>query len=219
MTETIAPRSLAPAHRHVHRALIEAVLATGSIPAVEELTAHLEMSGDTIREILSVLRAADYLALGTRGEVSCPYPFSATPTPHVVLIDGQPRYAMCAIDALGIPAMLGQELGVVGAYAVCNAPIALQIAPGEVMSAEPTTAMVVARRDESKPAFAACCPFTVFVCDQPHAEQFMRRIPGTHALPLAEALTEAEKIFADLLAEDLPEHRPRGKRWEAASDT
>ena len=204
--------------RRLHRGLIEAVLAPGSIPSVSELSARLETSEEALRTELATLAAADYLSLDEGGQVSCLYPFSPTPTSHVVVIDGQPRYAMCAIDALGIPAMLGQELGIEGRCAVCNAPMTLTIAPGEIVSAAPPAALIVARRDEAEPAFAACCPFTVFVCGQPHAEQFMRRIPGTHALPLAEALTEAEKIFADLLAEDLPARRPRGKRWEAASD-
>lgn len=206
------------AERHLHRSLIEAVLATGSIPSVSELVARLETSEEVLRTRLATLAAADYLSLDESGQVSCLYPFSPTPTSHVVIIDEQPRYAMCSIDALGIPAMLGQELGIEGQCAVCNAPITLQIAPGKVVSATPPEALIVARRDEAEPAFAACCPFTVFVCGQSHAEQFMRRISGTRVLPLAEALTEAEKIFADLLAEDLPARRPRGKSWEATSD-
>jgi hypothetical protein len=207
---------LEKAERRLHRSLIEAVIATGSIPSVSELAARLEPSEEALRAGLVTLAAADYLSLDEGGHVTCLYPFSPTPTSHVVVIDGQPRYAMCAIDALGIPAMLGQKLDIEGRCAVCNAPITVHVRPGAIVAATPPEAIVVARRDEAEPAFAACCPFTVFVCGQPHAEQFMERIPGTHALPLAEALTEAEKIFADLLAEDLPAHRPRGKRWEAA---
>ena len=73
--------------------------------------------------------------------------------------------------------------------------------------------MVVARRDEAEPAFAACCPFTVFMCGPEHADQFMRRITGIHVLTLAEALTHAEEIFGGLRADTLPATRPRGKQW------
>ena len=66
------------------------------------------------------LSAADYLALDTSGEVSCLYPFSATPTPHAVVIDRQPRYAMCAIDALGTATMLNKALDITGHCAICN---------------------------------------------------------------------------------------------------
>lgn len=209
---------LAENKRRLHRTLIDAMLETGAAPPLNALADWLKMSEDAIRAGLAALAAADYLALDPAGQITCLYPFSAAPTPHVVVIDGQPRYAMCSIDALGIPAMLGQELDVEGRCAVCNAPLALRVRPGEIVAADPPEALVVARRDEAEPAFAACCPFTVFVCGQKHADQFMRRIVGAHTLPLPEALVHAETIFADLLAEDLPAHRPRGKRWEASRD-
>lgn len=197
--------------RRLHRHLITAVIETGSVPATTELATRLQTSETAIGDQLATLAAADYLALDESGEVTCLYPFSATETSHAVVIEGQPRFAMCAIDALGIPAMLGQELDVTGACAICHAPIALRIRPGAIVTATPPDAMVVARRDEAEPAFAACCPFTVFVCREEHAEQFMRRISGTHALPLPEALRHAESIFADLLATALPAKRPRGR--------
>jgi hypothetical protein len=210
--------ALAPEARRLHRSLIEAVIATGSVPSTPELADRLETAEDAIRSELATLAEADYLALDGDGQVSCLYPFSTTPTSHVVFIDGQPRSAMCSIDALGIPAMLGQELDITGGCAVCHRPITLRIAPGTIVSVTPPEAMVVARRDEAEPAFAACCPFTVFVCGPEHAEQFTRRIAGTQTLPLTEALTLAEEIFGGLLAAVIPATRPRGKRWEPSRD-
>lgn len=204
---------LAPDARRLHRALIDAQIVAGSVPSVPELADRLGTTDRAIRAGLAALAAADYLALDGTGRVSCLYPFSTTPTPHVVIVDGQMRYAMCAIDALGIPAMLDQELEIAGRCAVCDASIALRIGPGTVLGVEPSTAMVVARRDEIAPAFAACCPFTVFVCGQDHADQFMRQIANTHALALSVALTRAEEIFAGLLAEAIPATRRRGTTW------
>jgi hypothetical protein len=199
--------------RRLHRALIDAVLETGSVPGLSALADQLDTPPEAIQEGLRDLAAADYLALDTGGQVTCLYPLSVSPTPHAVVIDGVRRFAMCAIDALGIPAMLDQELDIEGSCAVCDAPIALRVLPGTVVTVVPATTMVVARRDEAEPAFAACCPFTVFVCSQEHAEQFVRRITGAHTLPLTEALTHAEEIFGGLLAEEIPASRPRGRRW------
>jgi hypothetical protein len=43
------------------------------------------------------------------GRVSVAYPFSGSPTPHVVRLDDrQATWAMCAGDALGIPLMTGR---------------------------------------------------------------------------------------------------------------
>jgi hypothetical protein len=203
---------LAEQARRLHRALIAAVLETGSIPASSELVNRLQTSEDAIQVGLHTLAAADYLALDDDGQITCLYPFSATPTPHVVRIKGQRRFAMCAIDALGIPAMLGQNLDIEGRCAICDIPIALSVRPGAVLRVMPATALVVARRDETEPAFTACCPFTVFTCGPQHAAQFLRRISGAHILPLAEALARAEEIFAGLLADALPARRPRGQR-------
>ena len=205
--------------RRLHRSLIEAVLATGAVPSTGDLAARLETSEGVVISRLAALAVADYLALDGSGRVVCLYPFSVVPTPHVVAIDGKPRYAMCAIDALGIPAMLDRELDVAGRCAVCNAPITLRVRPGTIVAATPPGAMVVARRDEAEPAFAACCPFTVFTCGQKHAERFAHRITSARRLALAEALAHAETIFANLLAANLPARRPRGKRWLSSDDS
>ena len=210
--------ALAPEARRLHRSLIGAVLATGSVPSVHELADRLGTTEGTIRAGLIALAEADYVALNCGGQVSCLYPFSTTPTSHVIVINGQQRYAMCSIDALGIPAMLDQELDIAGGCAVCGWPITLRVGPGTIVAATPPEAMVVAHRDEAEPAFAACCPFTVFVCDQAHAEQFVHRITGSHTLPLAEALTHAEAIFGGLLAEVIPASRPRGRHWGQSGD-
>lgn len=210
--------ALVPEARRLHRSLVEAVIATGSVPSTPELADRLETTEAAIRSELATLAAADYLALDGDGQVSCLYPFSTTPTSHVIVINGQQRSAMCSIDALGIPAMLGQELDIAGRCAVCDRPIALRVGPGTIVSVTPPEAMVVARRDEAEPAFAACCPFTVFVCSQEHAEQFIRRIPGATTLPLPDALQHAEAIFGALRAKTLPATRPRGKGWAPASD-
>lgn len=210
--------ALAQDARRLHRTLIDAVVTTGSIPSVLELANRMRMTEEMIRSGLATLAAADYLALDAGGQLSCLYPFSTTPTPHVVVIDEQRRFAMCAIDALGIPAMLNEELTIEGRCAVCDAPIALGVRLGANVAATPPMTMVVARRDEAEPAFATCCPFTVFVCGQEHADQFVRRIAGTHALTLAEALMHAEEIFGGLLAEVIPASRPRGKRWGPSRD-
>jgi hypothetical protein len=60
--------------------------------------------------VLAELDREDFLTLGAGGTIRAAYPFSATQTPHRVRIAGGAEvWSMCAIDALGIPAMLGRE--------------------------------------------------------------------------------------------------------------
>src|SRR5262249_7604360 len=57
--------------------------------------------------VLAALHAEDFLQIDAGGKIRAAYPFSATPTPHRGGLDAGPRgYAMCAIDALGIAAMI-----------------------------------------------------------------------------------------------------------------
>jgi hypothetical protein len=54
------------------------------------------------------LAAADVLAFTADGQIRAAYPFSAAPTAIQVSWPGGPQvHAMCAIDALGMSAMLG----------------------------------------------------------------------------------------------------------------
>src|SRR2546429_451183 len=55
---------------------------------------------------LQSLAEDDLVAVDDEGRLVAAYPFSPTPTDHVVQAGGVRVYAMCAIDALGIPAML-----------------------------------------------------------------------------------------------------------------
>ena len=71
---------------------------------------------------LHELAAADYAAVDGAGRLVCLYPLSPSPTPHVAIIDGLRRHAMCAIDLLGIPAMLGRALALEGSCAAQTSP-------------------------------------------------------------------------------------------------
>ena len=197
--------------RRLHRTLLQSLISSGRAPAPADLARATGMDPTEVAAGLHELVAADYAAVDAAGCLTCLYPFSPVPTPHLIALDGQPHYAMCAIDALGFPAMLDQELTVEGSCAACQTPICLDLRPGAVIAATPVTAMVVACRDEAGPAVTACCPFTVFACDPAHANDFATQVPGSVALPLAEALRQGEDLFGDfLLAANLPARR---RRW------
>jgi hypothetical protein len=59
--------------------------------------------------VLTALHDIDAIRLDPDGQIAVAYPFSATPTRHRVRIGGHVDvYAMCAIDSLGVAAMLGR---------------------------------------------------------------------------------------------------------------
>jgi hypothetical protein len=76
------------------------------------------------------LAAADAVHL-VNGIVAVAYPFSGTPTPHRVELDGLPAvYAMCAIDALGLPAMTGRDGRITSADPADGTPIEVTVRGG-----------------------------------------------------------------------------------------
>src|SRR2546421_3905818 len=94
--------------RELHRAVLRRFLQTGSPPTarwVRQAAAETGLDASA----LDALAAADAVHV-VNGVVTVAYPFSGTPTPHRVWLDGLPTvYAMCAIDALGLPAMAGRD--------------------------------------------------------------------------------------------------------------
>lgn len=203
--------TLPPIERRLHRVLLTGLIRSGQIPSQADLAATVGIETASLIDHLETLAAADYLALDASGQPSCLYPLSPTPTPHVVIIDGKRRYAMCSIDALGVAAMVDRPVTVESACSECGTPIRLRVAPGVVTDAEPPETVVVARRSGDEPACETCCPFTLFACDPACGQTLATRLPESSVVPLAEALRHAESIFANHLAETLPANRPRSQ--------
>ena len=82
---------------------------------------------DAIRAALARLDEDDLIQI-RGGLVDVAYPFSAFPTPFAVhLADGQARYACCAVDALGIAPMLGQQVRIRSRCHHCGEPLELAV--------------------------------------------------------------------------------------------
>lgn len=188
-----------PMDRALYRILLTRFLATGEVPARDVLAESSGLSPEAVSERVAALAMGDYLDFDHAGRLTCLYPFSAAPTPHVVVVDKNRHYAMCSIDALGIAAMLGQEVVIEGACARCERTLRLRVRPGEVVHRDPAETVVVARRDDAGPSAGSCCPFTFFACSDAHGQELVDRTPGSVLLSLPDALQEAERIFGDLL--------------------
>jgi hypothetical protein len=97
--------------RQVHLAVLAAFAQTGQAPGRGELERIARAGGADPAAVLAELAGRDVIAFGQAGEIRAAYPFSPSPTPIQVTWEGGPvTYAMCAIDALGISAMLGRPV-------------------------------------------------------------------------------------------------------------
>ncbi|MDD9375732.1 organomercurial lyase [Streptomyces sp. ZAF1911] len=87
--------------------------STGRAPETSALEATAAQVGRAAGEVPAELDREDFLALDEAGRIRAAYPFSATPTRHGVrLSTGVEMWSMCAIDAVGISAMLGQDVAI-----------------------------------------------------------------------------------------------------------
>ena len=102
--------------RQVHLAVMAAFAGTGRAPARGELERIARAEGADPGTVLAELAERDVIAFGQAGQIRAAYPFSPSPTPIRVSWEGGPvTYAMCAIDALGISAMLGRPVTITAA--------------------------------------------------------------------------------------------------------
>ena len=130
------------------------------------------------------LAAADAVHV-VNGVVAVAYPFSGTPTPHRVELHGLPAvYAMCAIDALGLPAMTGRDGRISSADLHDGTPIVV-MARGGTWSWAPATAVVVAGRatgcGTACASFEVMCPHTVFHASPGSARAYLASHGGLDA--------------------------------------
>jgi len=146
-------REVSPAARRVHHAILRAFATTGAAPAQRTLRAA---SGD-LSEMLNQLHDHDVIRLDDAGEIRAAYPFSGVPTAHRVAIHGGPTvYAMCAIDALGMAAMLGRDITITSSDPVSGTPVRVDIRAGSAIW-NPTSAVVFVGSIAST-AGGGCCP-------------------------------------------------------------
>src|SRR6266581_3162582 len=134
--------------RDLHRAVLRRFLATGAPPTarwLRQAAADAGLGAVAVDE----LAAADAVHV-VNGVVAVAYPFSGTPTPHRVWLDGLPGvYAMCAIDALGLPARAGRDGRITSADPADGTPVEVTAQGGAWLWA-PASAVVVAGRAASR---------------------------------------------------------------------
>jgi hypothetical protein len=108
--------ALTPPARQVHLAVLAAFAETGRALARGELERIARAGGADPAAVLAELAGRDVIAFDRAGGIRAAYPFSPAPTPIRMSWEGGPvTYAMCAIDALGISAMLDRPVTIAAA--------------------------------------------------------------------------------------------------------
>lgn len=187
MNETIDPvpalaraaAQLSVPARHVHQAVLAAFTAGRQPPPAAELDRLARLHGGDPDRVRAELTRADVLAFTARGEVRAAYPFSPAPTASRVSWDGGPEvYSMCAIDALGMSAMLGRPVIITAAEPGTRRRITVTV-DGDQARWAPATAVVFAGEtgDAGCPSADRCCAYINFFTTSRAARAWARGHP------------------------------------------
>ncbi|QYX76159.1 organomercurial lyase [Streptomyces akebiae] len=190
--------------RAVHQAVLRHFAATGTAPEPGVLEPAVAQAGRTAGEVLEELAREDFLTLDAEGRIRAAYPFSAAATRHRVSITGGAEvWSMCAIDALGIPVMLGQDVVITSADPVTDEPVTVTTS-GQSAVWEPAGAVVfVGQRPGGGPAATACCDALNFFTGDVTAHAWAKQhpeVPG-QVIVQARAREIAAQTFGHLLAD------------------
>jgi len=200
----------------LHRALLGAFLTEAGPPdltVVGRLAAELQLDPQAA---LAALTAADLVhADPAAGRVRVAYPFSGEPTPHrVELADVPTVYAMCALDALGVPQMTRRNGRISSADPTTGQPITVKV-DDQDWRWQPATTVVLAGTatigDACGSVADCCCPYINFHASPHDADAYRQAHPGMAAelLGQAEAVEAARRVFGRLLHPG-PGHDPAG---------
>jgi alkylmercury lyase len=198
-------RRLSPPLQGLHRAVLRRFLQTGAAPTarwVRQAAAGLGLPGSAAGQ----LEAADAIHI-VDGIVAVAYPFSGVPTRHLVELDGLPAvYAMCALDALGLPLMAGRDGRITSTDPHGGATIMVSLRDSAWTWTPASAVVVIARAagcDTDCSSFEVMCPNTVFHASPETAQACLAGHGGLDAqiLDQATAVERGRVNFGSLLSE------------------
>ncbi|ORB48096.1 hypothetical protein BST43_25210 [Mycobacteroides saopaulense] len=192
--------------RAIHGAALRAFAFGGVAPTPDELAAVSGVDMAVVGAVLENLHRTDIIRLDDEGRIASVYPFSATATEHRVRIHGGAEvYAMCAVDALGISAMLGgRPITIDSVDHHTSGAIAIRV-DGDAATADPESVVVFLGMQMAEgPLAETCCGHINFFTDYESAETWSAAHPqvtGT-VLDLAAATRCGVALFGSLLTRE-----------------
>ncbi len=161
------------------REIFKVILESTEAPTIEELQHSLRRSAEDILQVLEGLEAKDILLRrkGTQQIVSI-YPLSLTATEHQIFLrDGTTLYAMCAVDALGMPNMFNRDAMIISQCEWCKEKINIEVRNGEIAAKSHPNILIWNAEEVEIPAAETCCPLVNFFCSDEHLKEWKGKNP------------------------------------------
>jgi len=203
IAERLRSAGLSPQEDAIRKSILQAFANEGKAPSVPQLVHALGLPLAPVLAACRTLAVHDLIVWreDERHIVSA-YPFSEVPTAHHVRLPGRPTlYAMCALDALGIPFMLSHGVRIRSACFFCHQPVTVEIDGDSLQRADPSTLVVWVSEREGTCVAEVRCPLMNFFCDDGHLQAWRATAPqeiGT-SLSVTEAVEAGKAAFGELL--------------------
>jgi hypothetical protein len=187
----------------IHQAILRTFATTGQPPGPAALETLTTGSARNAASVLTALHDLDAIRLGPDATITVAYPFSTAPTRHRVQISNRVEvYAMCAIDALGIAAMLDENTRIDSTDPTTGHSVTVTTARGTT-NWQPAEAVVfLGATAGGGPSADYCCDHLNFFTDHTAATAWTTShpdIPG-EILTHTQAEQLGARLFAALLA-------------------
>jgi hypothetical protein len=203
IAERLSSACLSRQEEAVRKAILTTFADEGHAPSVQDLARALGLPFASVLAACRTLAVADLIVWqDATTQIASAYPFSGSQTAHQVFLGGHTiRYAMCAIDALGIPFMLGQGAGIRSACFYCHTPVTMDIAEGLLQRAAPSTLVVWLSEQDGCCVAEVRCPVMNFFCEEAHLQAWHAASPqeSGRSLSVLEALEVGKAAFGVLL--------------------
>jgi hypothetical protein len=193
---------LTEAERALHHAVLRGFPQFGGPPPVAWLAEQVPSA------TLADLAAKNVIQLDpATGAIVAAYPFSGVPTAHCVTVTGGLTvFAMCAIDALGIPFMLGVDATVLSEDPMTGETIRIDVRDGQATWAPTTACMFAGRIKGDGPIAQTLCPMVNFFVSPASAEAYAAAHPEVRGniLDQAAAVRSGQRSFGTMLTGEGP---------------
>jgi mercury(II) reductase len=189
----------------VRSALIQFYFEKGKAPTLQELAQRVKLSEPSIHRLVERLRRRDLVVVENEKIVGA-YPCTDWDTSHHVELDGRSVRALCAIDALGIGAMIKRDVAVASRCFHCGMPIRVTTRDcgRELAQVKPEAAVVwQSTRYRATCAANSLCTTTAFFCSDDHLAAWRRERSADETgirLRMDEALQVGRALFEPILA-------------------
>ncbi|MBI1747522.1 MAG: hypothetical protein HYR55_13165 [Acidobacteria bacterium] len=182
--------------------ILATILLQGTGPGLEAMMAAIkDPSQARVRAGLRSLERKKWIVRQPNSkEILAAYPLSIKPTEHAVTLSaGYHVFAVCAIDALGVPLTFSQDAQIHSLCKSCHSDIAIEISEGEIKRRQPEGLRVLyTPLKTSTCPVSYHCPTISFFCSSAHINEGFLNTPAQPVnvfLTLAQAFQLARHIF------------------------